>query len=146
MVISQSMHPPLTKNNLCFFWIFPVLVGFFFSCQRRVIKKTDVYHLNEYYKNKNYYLKENLTISNKEILEKGTLVRIWIESTPTILKLKCFPSNIDREIAIGKMVTYLINDEIRDVDFTLESIENLIDDKLFFYSPKETEKTKSVKK
>jgi type II secretion system-associated lipoprotein len=140
------MHLLLIKNN--FFLLLAVfsLMGNLVFCQRRVIKKTDVSHLNEYYKNKNYYLRENLTISNKEILEKGTLVRIWIESTPTILKLKCFPSNIDREIAIGKMVTYLINEEIRDVDFTLESIESLIDDKLVFFSPKETEKPKSVKK
>ena len=140
------MHPLLTKNKILKRCILLFLIGVLSSCQRRVIKKTDVYHLNEYYKNKNYYLKENLTISNKEVLEKGTLVRIWIESTPTILKLKCFPSNIDREIAIGKMVTYIINDEISHLDFTLESIESLIDEKLVFYSPNETEKPKSVKK
>jgi len=146
MVILQSMLLLLIKNKLIFY-LFLIVLGFsFFHCQRRVIKKNEVFHLNEYYKNKNYYLKENLTISSKEILEKGTLVKIWIESTPSILKLKCFPSNIDREIAIGKMVTYLINDDIRSSDFTLESIESLIDEKLVFYSSLEIEKPKSVKK
>ena len=118
----------------------------FFYCQKRIFKKEEVYHLNEYYKNKTYFLKDNLTISNKEILSKGTSVKIWIESTPTIFKLKCYPSNIDREIAIGKMVTYLVNDDIRGSDFTLESIEELIDNKLTYYDPKEVTKAKTGKK
>ncbi len=117
-----------------------------FYCQKRIFKKEEVYHLNEYYKNKTYFLKDNLTISNKEILSKGTSVKIWIESTPTIFKLKCYPSNIDREIAIGKMVTYLVNDDIRGSDFTLESIEELIDNKLTYYDPKEVTKAKTGKK
>jgi type II secretion system-associated lipoprotein len=146
MVTLQSMLRPLTKSKFIFH-LFIIVLGFsFYQCQRRVIKKNEVFHLNEYYKNKNYYLKENLTISSKEILEKGTLVKIWIESTPTILKLKCFPSNIDREIAIGKMVTYLVNDDIRGSDFTLESIEELIDNKLTYYDPKEVTKAKTGKK
>jgi type II secretion system-associated lipoprotein len=117
-----------------------------FNCQKRIFKKEEVYHLNEYYKNKTYFLKDNLTISNKEVLQKGTSVKIWIESTPTIFKLKCYPSNIDREIAIGKMVTYLVNDDIRGSDFTLESIEELIDNKLTYYDPKEVTKAKTGKK
>jgi len=117
-----------------------------FNCQKRIFKKEEVYHLNEYYKNKTYFLKDNLTISNKEVLQKGTSVKIWIESTPTIFKLKCYPSNIDREIAIGKMVTYLVNDDIRGSDFTLESIEELIDNKLTYYDPKEVTKAKIGKK
>ena len=115
-------------------------------CQKRIFKKEEIYHLNEYYKNKTYFLKDNLTISNKDVLPKGTSVKIWIESTPTIFKLKCYPSNIDREIAIGKMVTYLVNDDIRGSDFTLESIEELIDDKLIYYDPKEVIKAKTGKK
>ncbi len=116
------------------------------NCQKRIFKKEEVYHLNEYYKNKTYYLKENLTISNKETLSKGTSVKIWIESTPTIFKLKCYPSTIDREVAIGKMVTYLVNEDIRGSDFTLESIEELIDNKLIYYDPKEVVKAKTGKK
>jgi len=81
-------------------------------------------------------------MSNKDVLQKGTSVKIWIESTPTILKLKCYPSNIDREVAIGKMVTYLINEEIRNSSFNLESIENLIDEKLVYYDPREVVKAK----
>ena len=123
-----------------------VLAFALFYCQKRIFKKEEVYHLNEYYKNKTYFLKDNLTISNKDTLPKGTSVKIWIESTPTIFKLKCYPSNIDREIAIGKMVTYLVNDDIRSSDFTLESIEDLIDNKLTYYDPKEVTKAKTGKK
>jgi hypothetical protein len=44
------------------------------------------------------------------------------------------------------MVTYLVNDDIRGSDFTLESIEELIDNKLTYYDPKEVTKAKIGKK
>lgn len=117
----------------------------FFGCQKRIFKKEEISHLNEYYKNKTYYLKENLTISNKETLPKGTSVKIWIESTPSILKLKCYPSTIDREVAIGKMITYIINEEMKTTGNSLESIENLIDEKLVYYDPNEIIRSKIKK-
>ncbi|MCB1140737.1 MAG: type II secretion system-associated lipoprotein [Leptospiraceae bacterium] len=116
-----------------------LIVCFFFLsfCSRRLIKKQDISHLNEYYKDKTYYLKENIVLNSKESLKKGTSVKIWIESTPTILKVKCYPSTIDREIAIGKMVAYLINEDIRRNEFSYEMLEELIDQKLIYYLPSE---------
>ncbi|MCB1179375.1 MAG: type II secretion system-associated lipoprotein, partial [Leptospiraceae bacterium] len=87
-----------------------------------------------------------LHITNKEVLDKGTSVKIWLESTSSLLKVKCYPSEADRESAIGKMVSYLINEEIKDGPFTIEELELLIDEKLTFYVPKNVKRVVSKKK
>jgi type II secretion system-associated lipoprotein len=46
-----------------------------FNCQKRIFKKEEVYHLNEYYKNKTYFLKDNLTISNKRFSKRELLLK-----------------------------------------------------------------------
>lgn len=85
-------------------------------------------------------------MGNKEVIEKGTSVRIWIESTASLLKVKCYPSNADREGSAGKMVTYLVNEDLKEKEFTVEDLEGLIDQKLSFYLPKDLKSNKVKKK
>jgi type II secretion system-associated lipoprotein len=124
----------------------PLLLLFIMiGCQKRLIQKEEMKYLNDYYKDKNYYLKDNFTLNPKELLKKGTSVKIWIESTPTLLKVKCYPSNEDRESALGKMVAYLINEDIRGKDLTYEVLEDLIETKLVVYQPNVVKQTNTKK-
>jgi type II secretion system-associated lipoprotein len=134
--------------GVCFRFFFVVLALFFlvFNCQRKLIRKDELELLNEHYGMKTYFLKEDVPLGNKQILPKGTSVKIWIESTASLLKVKCYPSNADREGAIGKMVTYLINEDLKEKEFTVEDLESLIAGKLSFYLPEETMSTRQKKK
>jgi type II secretion system-associated lipoprotein len=132
---------PKTKIFSFFFIIF-----FIFNCQRRIIKKDELELLNEYYGQKTFYLKDKVYITNKEFLEKGTSVKIWVESTSSLLKIKCYPSQGDRESAVGKMVSYLINEELKDNSFTIEDLETMIDEKLTFYVPQNVKRVVTPKK
>lgn len=112
-----------------------ILISLF--CSRRLIKKDEISLINEYYSQNTYKLKEDISFSSKDVLKKDTLVKIWIESTPTILKIKTYKLDDDRESAIGKMITYQINDEFKDKKFTVEYLDKLISEKLEIVDQKE---------
>lgn len=139
------MVKPVLSRSLHFFSVF-FLFFFIFNCQRRIIKKDELELLNEYYGQRTFYLKEKVFVTNKEALEKGTSVKIWIESTSSLLKVKCYPSQGDRESAIGKMVSYLINEELKDSSFTIEDLETMIEEKLTFYVPQNVKRNGTPKK
>ncbi len=112
-----------------------ILISLF--CSRRLIKKEEISLINEYYSQNTYKLKEDITFSAKDVLKKDTLLKIWIESTPTILKIKTYKLDDDRESAIGKMITYQINEEFKDKKFTVEYLDKLISEKLEIIDQKE---------
>ncbi len=114
--------------------LFSLLLLAFSECQRKTIKKDDLALLNEEYSGKTYYLKQNFYITHKDILPKGTSVKIWIETSASLIKIKCYPSNQERESAIGKMVAFIIQEELRDKPLTSESLDLLIREKLEEYS------------
>lgn len=101
-----------------------------FQCSSRLIKKKDLPAYNKYYKDKIYYLKEDLILSKDEKLNKGTPVKIWIESTATLLKVKCYPIYEKRESAIGRLLIYVINDTFKGKKFTRKHLDKLIEQKL----------------
>lgn len=115
------------------------------TCNKRLIRKDDLSLINEHYAQNTYYLKENLVIDSKEVIKKDTSVKIWIESTPSVLKVKCYKVNEDRESAVGKLVSYLVNDDFKGKNFTVENLDDLISQKLEYYDSKEFGKSK-VKK
>ena len=102
--------------------------------------------INEYYSQNTYYLKQDVSLGVKDIIKKDTSVKIWIESTATILKVKVYNSNEDRESAIGKMVSYIINEDFKGKKFTVEYLDALIAEKLEQYDQKDLSKIKKPKK
>jgi type II secretion system-associated lipoprotein len=102
--------------------------------------------INEHYSQNTYYVKENLVLDNKEVIKKDTSVKIWIESTASILKVKCYNSNEERESAVGKMVAYIINEDFKAKQFTVEYLDQLIAEKLVYYDAKDVSKNKKAKK
>lgn len=126
-----------------------VLFGFLVSvlaCNKRLIRKDDLTLINEHYSQNTYYVKENLVMDNKDVIKKDTSVKIWIESTASILKVKCYNSNEERESAIGKMVAYIINEDFKEKQFTVEYLDQLIAEKLVYYDAKDVSKNKKAKK
>ncbi len=109
---------------------------FFGYCSHRLIKKENLYEFNEYYKDKTYYLKDNVNVGNNETIKKGASVKIWIESTASLLKVKCYPSEEEREYSIGKLIIYLVNEEYKDKTITKEALDKIIEEKLVLYNPK----------
>lgn len=112
-----------------------------YSCQSRLIREKDLTYLNEYYSKKTYYLKEDIKIDNKNILKKGLMVKITIDSTPSLLKIKTYPAKKSRETSLGQMIAYLANEDFEKEKFTIEDLEELIEQKLALYK-KETENKK----
>jgi type II secretion system-associated lipoprotein len=126
-----------------------LLFGVLFSvlaCNKRLIRKDDLTLINEHYSQNTYYVKENLVMDNKDVIKKDTSVKIWIESTASILKVKCYNSNEERESAVGKMVAYIINEDFKGKQFTVEYLDQLIAEKLVYYDAKDLSKNKKAKK
>ncbi|MBE7411327.1 MAG: type II secretion system-associated lipoprotein [Leptospiraceae bacterium] len=125
------------KNTvIAFLVLISVFALFFYSCATHLVKREELVQLNEYYSDKTYYLKENIYIGNDEVIKKGASVKIWVESTPTILKIKCYPSDEDREHVIGKLIIYIVNDEYKKRFITREELDSIIGEKLVAYNPK----------
>ncbi len=116
------------------------------ACNKRLIRKDDLTLINEHYAQNTYYVKETLVLDNKEVIKKDTSVKIWIESTASILKVKCYNSNEERESAVGKMVAYIINEDFKAKQFTVEYLDQLIAEKLVYYDAKDLSKNKKAKK
>ena len=123
-----------------------MLAFFLLACNKRLIRKDELTLINEHYSQNTYYVKENLVIDNKDVIKKDTSVKIWIESTASILKVKCYNSNEERESAVGRMVAYIINEDFRDKQFTVEYLDKLIAEKLVYYDAKDLSKNKKAKK
>lgn len=113
-----------------FIFTFFVLI----NCQTALVKKEKILEFNKYLQDKSYILKEDIQVGEGEIFKKGMLVKIWVESTPTLLKIKCFPAQNERENASGKLVAYIVNEEFKKKVFTLEDLENLINQRLKLYT------------
>ncbi len=79
--------------------------------------------MNEYYDQKAYLLKEDLKISTEEVWKKGTAVRLYIESTPSLLKIKVYPANESRENSTGKLASYIINEDVKKKKYEFEDVE-----------------------
>ena len=116
------------------------------ACNKRLIRKDDLTLINEHYSQNTYYVKENLVMDNKDVIKKDTSVKIWIESTASILKVKCYNSNEERESAVGKMVAYIINEDFKGRQFTVEYLDQLIAEKLVYYDAKDVSNNKKAKK
>lgn len=118
-----------TKTKRCFL----VFVSIFSIGCQSIIKKSDLEFINEYYTSRTFFVKENLPIGNKEVIEQGTSVKIIIEASSSIIKVKCFPSNQEREGSLGRMVAYVVTEDIKNKNFTVEDLEELISQKLSSY-------------
>ena len=112
------------------------LVLFFSSCQSALIKKKDLLQYNKILQQQSYVLKDDIAVGEGLVYKKGMLVKIWVESTPSLLKIKCYPANHDRENAYGKLVTYFENDNFKKKEFTYDDLKEAIHTKLDLYAEK----------
>ena len=147
MVRRQVVAERVLRMLMSVRYFFFILLAFFLlACNKRLIRKDELTLINEHYSQNTYYVKENLVIDNKDVIKKDTSVKIWIESTASILKVKCYNSNEERESAVGKMVAYIINEDFKAKQFTVEYLDQLIAEKLVYYDAKDVSKNKKAKK
>lgn len=97
--------------------------------------------INDDFDSKTYALKEDLRLSNEEVWKKGTLVKIYIESTPSLVKLKFYPATETREGSVGRLAAYRINDDIEGGKFDARDVEEWVATKFLLTVPK-NKKTK----
>ncbi|MCG6168047.1 type II secretion system-associated lipoprotein [Leptospira sp. FAT2] len=109
---------------------------FLAGCGNRLIRKDSIAQVNEHYAEKIYYLIQDKKVSNTETFKKGMLVRIYIESTPSMVKIKCYPADHKREYAIGRMIAYQLNDDYAGKRITIEDLDKLIANELVEYKKK----------
>ncbi|WP_341867235.1 type II secretion system-associated lipoprotein [Leptospira noumeaensis] len=112
-----------------------VLLLAFSHCSQRLIKKEKLREINEYYDGKTYLTQEEIKFSQAEVWKKGTLVKIYIESTPSLLKLKVYPVAESRESSLGKLADYIINDDVKKRQYDLEDIEEWVGKKFTLVEP-----------
>ncbi|WP_210409376.1 type II secretion system-associated lipoprotein [Leptospira fletcheri] len=107
-----------------------------FQCGSRLIKQDKLSNINTYYQDKVYALKRDTKVSATETFKKGMLVRIYIESTPSLIKVKCFPADQKREHAIGRLLAYQVNEDFEKRSIKIEDLDKLIDNELTEYKKK----------
>ncbi|PJZ51674.1 type II secretion system-associated lipoprotein [Leptospira adleri] len=112
------------------------IIFFLAGCGNRLIRKDVVAQINEHYADKTYYLVQDKKVSNTETFKKGMLVKIYVESTPSMVKIKCYPADHKREYAIGRMIIYQLNDEYSGKKITIEDLDKLIANELVEYKKK----------
>ncbi|WP_232369098.1 type II secretion system-associated lipoprotein [Leptospira abararensis] len=112
-----------------------VLLLAFSHCSQRLIKKERLREINEYYDGKTYALQEEIKFSQTEVWKKGTLVKIYIESTPSLLKLKVYPIAESRESSVGKLAAYIINDDVKKKQYDLEDVDEWVGKKFTLVEP-----------
>ncbi|AKH77051.1 type II secretion system-associated lipoprotein [Leptospira interrogans] len=117
-------------------FLLPSVFVFLAGCGNRLIRKDAVAQINEHYSEKIYYLTKDKKVSNTETFKKGMLVRIYVESTPSMVKIKCYPADHKREYAIGRMILYQLNDEYGGKKITVEDLDKLIANELVEYKKK----------
>lgn len=113
-----------------------VLIVAVSGCKSRLIKKEKLAKINDAYANEVYFLKKDIIVAKGEVYKKGMLVKIYVESTPTMLKVKCFPAEETREKAIGQMILYKVNEDVESESFTKEEIDTFIEPVLQKYEQK----------
>lgn len=109
-------------------------------CSTRLVPPDKVLSYNEIFLDKTYVLKEDLKLSKTEGLSKGTVVKVYIESTPTLLKVKCYPIQESREYAIGRMAIYRINDQVDKRHLEFEDVEAIVAEMFEPYDPSKKRK------
>lgn len=117
--------------------IIPYLFVFFLgACSQRLIEKERLKSINEHYEGKLYMLKEDVQLSSNDLIKAGVPLKIYIESTPTLLKIKCFPAQESRETSVGKLVHYVINEQTGKKTFGFEDVDPLVQARFTEYDPK----------
>lgn len=109
------------------------------NCSTRLVPREKVYEYNEVFLERTYVLKEDLNLSKDDLLKKGTAVKVYVESTPSLLKVKCYPVEESREYAVGRMAIYKINDEVEKEELDFDDLEAIIAEK---FQPFESKKKK----
>jgi type II secretion system-associated lipoprotein len=107
----------------------------FIDCSTRLVPKEKSKEFNDSIADKTYILKEEIKSANNKVLKKGTYVKLYIESTPSLLKVKCIPATESREYAIGRMAIYKINDDYEQRELNFDEIESIIAEKFDIYDP-----------
>ncbi|MDZ4726725.1 MAG: type II secretion system-associated lipoprotein [Leptospira sp.] len=105
-------------------------------CSQRLIEKEKLREMNQYYDERVYQLKEDVKISQDEVWKKGTLVRLYVESTPSLLKIKIYPAKDSRENSTGKLASYLINDNVKKKKYGFSDVEEWVNSKFQVADPK----------
>lgn len=113
-----------------------LFLGLNTNCSARLVPKEKLQSYNEIFLERTYVLKEDLKLSKEDSLSKGAIVKVYIESTPSLLKVKCYPMQESREYAIGRMAIYKINDQVEKREVNLEDLELIVAEKFDLYDPK----------
>ncbi|GBF37665.1 type II secretion system-associated lipoprotein [Leptospira johnsonii] len=113
-----------------------LLALFTIQCGARLIKKEKLSEINEHYQDKIYSLKKDTKVSMTETFKKGMLVRIYIESTPSLIKVKCFPADQKREHAIGRLIAYQVNEDLEKKTISIEDLDKIVANELTEYKKK----------
>ncbi|MFB5651483.1 type II secretion system-associated lipoprotein [Leptospira wolffii] len=106
------------------------------QCAARLIKQDKLLDINAHYQDKVYSLKKDTKVSTSETFRKGMLVRIYVESTPSLIKIKCYPADQKREHAIGRLIAYQVNDDFEKKAINIEDLDKIVENELTEYKKK----------
>ncbi len=113
-----------------------LLVLLTIQCGARLIKQDKLFDINTHYQERVYSLKKDTKVSATETFRKGMLVRIYVESTPSLIKIKCFPADQKREHAIGRLIAYQVNEDFEKKAVNTEDLDKIIANELTEYKKK----------
>lgn len=111
---------------LVFLFVLSLVLG---ACSQRLIKKERLKEINDLYDSQVYSLRQDLKLSAETTWKKGSMVKLYVESTPSLLKLKVYPITESRESSTGKLAAYIINDDVKKRSFEKEDLDVWIAEK-----------------
>ena len=130
VVVEASLNNPMRVISFLLFFGRYFLV---LACNKRLIRKDDLTLINEHYSAKYLLCEREPCFRQQGSDKKGYLRKIWIESTASILKVKCYNSN-EKEKALLERWWLISSTKISKVkQFTVEYLDQLIAEKLVYY-------------
>lgn len=106
------------------------LLFVFFSCSGRFVKKEELMELEKKYSGV-YVMKQKVDVGNNQSVAQGSRVRLYFRSDSDSIKVYAYPFNQSREMAIGKNILLLFEEdfpkETYDRAFLEEKLKELVE-------------------
>ncbi|MCS6985757.1 MAG: type II secretion system-associated lipoprotein [Leptospiraceae bacterium] len=82
-------------------------------CSGRFVKKEELLELEKKYSGV-YVIKKKIDVGNNETLSEGSRVRLYFRSDSEAIKVYAYPHNQSREMAVGKNILLLFEEDFPD--------------------------------
>ena len=111
-----------------------ILCWSLFVCGSPFIKGADIETINKEWSEREFTARENihspfdsnLGLSQEVIFEKGTRLKVWLESAEDWVRVKAYPATERREQTRGRTIIYIFKDDLKKKERTPDNVKALL--------------------